>query len=49
MSTSQNTKDTKITSANASSKAGDKKTDSKSAGKDSKSSDKDSKSHSTKK
>jgi hypothetical protein len=49
MSTTQNTKDTKTTSANASSKADDKKMDSKSSGKDSKSSDKDSKSHSTKK
>jgi hypothetical protein len=49
MSTTQNTKDTKTTSANASSKTDDKKMDSKASGKDSKASGKDSKSNSTKK
>jgi hypothetical protein len=47
MSTSQNAKDTKTTSANASSKMDDKKMDSKKT--DSKSTDKDPKSNSTKK
>ncbi len=49
MSTTQNTKDTKSTSAHSSSKMDDKKTDSKATGKDAKSTDKDAKSHTAKK